>query len=41
MRRLIETEISHKLSHEILFGRLAKGGDVVIKATDEGLRFEF
>ncbi|MFN2375381.1 MAG: ATP-dependent Clp protease ATP-binding subunit ClpA [Candidatus Binatia bacterium] len=41
MRRLIETEISHKLSHEILFGRLAKGGDVVIKAGDEGLVFEF
>ncbi|HXC49786.1 MAG TPA: ATP-dependent Clp protease ATP-binding subunit ClpA [Candidatus Limnocylindrales bacterium] len=41
MRRLIESEISHKLSHEILFGRLAKGGDVVIKAGDEGLVFEF
>jgi len=41
MRRLIETEISHKLSHEILFGRLVKGGDVVIKAGEEGLVFEF
>jgi ATP-dependent Clp protease ATP-binding subunit ClpA len=41
MRRLIESEISHKLSHEILFGRLAKGGDVVIKAGDDGLAFEF
>jgi ATP-dependent Clp protease ATP-binding subunit ClpA len=41
MRRLIESEISHKLSHEILFGRLAKGGDVVIKAGREGLVFEF
>jgi ATP-dependent Clp protease ATP-binding subunit ClpA len=41
MRRLIEQEISHKLSHEILFGRLAKGGDVVIKGGDEGLVFEF
>ncbi len=41
MRRLIEAEISHKLSHEILFGRLAKGGDVVIKAGEEGLVFEF
>jgi ATP-dependent Clp protease ATP-binding subunit ClpA len=41
MRRLIETEISHKLSHEILFGRLAKGGDVVINAGEDGLAFEF
>jgi ATP-dependent Clp protease ATP-binding subunit ClpA len=41
MRRLIETEISHKLSHEILFGRLAKGGDVVIKGSDSGLVFEY
>jgi ATP-dependent Clp protease ATP-binding subunit ClpA len=41
MKRVIETEISHKLSHEILFGRLAKGGDVVIKANEEGLVFEF
>ena len=41
MRRLIESEISHKLSHEILFGRLAKGGHVRIKAGEEGLVFEF
>ncbi|HEY2773289.1 MAG TPA: ATP-dependent Clp protease ATP-binding subunit ClpA [Candidatus Binatia bacterium] len=41
MRRLIEAEVSHKLSHEILFGRLAKGGDVLIKAGDDGLVFEF
>jgi ATP-dependent Clp protease ATP-binding subunit ClpA len=40
MRRLIESQISHKLSHEILFGKLAKGGDVVIKANEDGLTFE-
>jgi ATP-dependent Clp protease ATP-binding subunit ClpA len=41
MRRVIETEISHKLSHEILFGRLAKGGVVVLKAVDDALVFEY
>ena len=40
MRRLIEAEISHKLSHEILFGRLAKGGDVTIKTEGDALAFE-
>jgi len=41
IRRLIETEISHRLSHEILFGRLARGGTVTVKAGDDGLVFEF
>ncbi|HYC01213.1 MAG TPA: ATP-dependent Clp protease ATP-binding subunit ClpA [Candidatus Limnocylindrales bacterium] len=41
MRRLIENEISHKLSHEILFGRLARGGSVTIKGGESGLAFEF
>jgi ATP-dependent Clp protease ATP-binding subunit ClpA len=41
MRRLIEAEISHRLSHEILFGRLAKGGTVTIRGGDDGLTFEF
>ncbi len=41
MKRLIEAQISHKLSHEILFGKLAKGGDVTIKATGDGLVFEY
>ena len=41
IRRLIETEISHVLSNEILFGRLAGGGSVRISAGDEGLKFDF
>ncbi len=41
MKRLIESEISHKLSHEILFGRLARGGVVLLKAGDDGLVFEY
>jgi len=41
LRRLIETEISHVLSSEILFGKLAKGGDVRIKAEEGKLKFEF
>ncbi|MCB1309794.1 MAG: ATP-dependent Clp protease ATP-binding subunit ClpA, partial [Leptospiraceae bacterium] len=41
IRRLIETEISHVLSNEILFGRLAGGGSVRISAGDEGLKFNF
>ncbi|MBI5504042.1 MAG: ATP-dependent Clp protease ATP-binding subunit ClpA [Deltaproteobacteria bacterium] len=41
IRRLIETEISHRLSHEILFGSLAKGGTVTVKAGADGLVFEF
>jgi ATP-dependent Clp protease ATP-binding subunit ClpA len=39
IRRLIETEISHRLSSEILFGRLAKGGTVTIRAGADGLEF--
>ncbi len=41
IRRLIEAEISHRLSHEILFGNLSKGGTVTVKAGPEGLTFEF
>ncbi len=41
MRRLIESEISHKLSSEILFGKLAEGGTVTITAGDDGLVFTF
>ncbi|MFO1519553.1 MAG: ATP-dependent Clp protease ATP-binding subunit ClpA [bacterium] len=41
IRRLIETEISHVLSSEILFGKLAKGGSVVIKEEEGKLKFEF
>jgi ATP-dependent Clp protease ATP-binding subunit ClpA len=41
LRRLIETEISHVLSSEILFGKLAKGGKVVIKEGEGKLGFEY
>ncbi len=41
VRRLIEKEISHALSDEILFGRLAKGGRVVISVSDDRLSFDF
>jgi ATP-dependent Clp protease ATP-binding subunit ClpA len=41
IRRLIEQEISHALSDEILFGRLAKGGQVTIGLRDGRLTFAF
>ncbi len=41
IRRLIETEISHALSSEILFGKLARGGKVRISARDGALAFEY
>jgi ATP-dependent Clp protease ATP-binding subunit ClpA len=41
LRRLIETEISQKLSSEILFGKLEKGGEVVITAKDGALHFSY
>jgi ATP-dependent Clp protease ATP-binding subunit ClpA len=41
IRRLIEQEISHKLSDEILFGKLSEGGQVVIGAADDGLTFTY
>jgi ATP-dependent Clp protease ATP-binding subunit ClpA len=41
VRRLIETEISHPLSSEILFGRLAGGGTVTLSAKDGRIGFGF
>jgi ATP-dependent Clp protease ATP-binding subunit ClpA len=41
IRRLIETEISHALSSEILFGGLTKGGVVVVRETDGKLEFDY
>jgi ATP-dependent Clp protease ATP-binding subunit ClpA len=41
IRRLIEAEISHALSEEILFGRLAKGGQITIGCKDGKLDFRF
>ncbi len=41
MRRLIENEISHVLSSEILFGKLEKGGQVLVTVQDGKLKFEY
>ncbi|MBL7685556.1 MAG: ATP-dependent Clp protease ATP-binding subunit ClpA [Deltaproteobacteria bacterium] len=41
IRRLIETEISHALSHEILFGTLSKGGEVKISVQEGKLSFQY
>ena len=41
IRRLIETEISHALSSEILFGSLTKGGLVIVREKDGKLEFKY
>ncbi|MCR9144589.1 MAG: AAA family ATPase [bacterium] len=41
IRRLIESEISHALSSEILFGGLTKGGLVIVRAKDGKLEFDY
>ncbi|MDM8535480.1 ATP-dependent Clp protease ATP-binding subunit ClpA [Desulfobacterales bacterium HSG17] len=41
LRRLIQTEIKDKLSDEILFGKLEKGGPVHVDFKDESLVFVF
>lgn len=41
IKRLIESEVAKRLSHEILFGRLSKGGHATISATDQELKFVF
>jgi len=39
--RLIEREIKDALADELLFGKLAKGGQVVVDANDDGFVFDF
>jgi ATP-dependent Clp protease ATP-binding subunit ClpA len=39
--RLIQREITDRISEEILFGRLEKGGGVTIDAKDDALEFQF
>ncbi|MFP4348686.1 MAG: AAA family ATPase [Desulfococcaceae bacterium] len=39
LKRVIQTEIKDRLSDEILFGRLEKGGEVFVDVGDEGLIF--
>jgi len=41
LQRLIENEVINKLSDEILFGRLEKGGRVVIELREGNLDFSF
>ena len=41
IHRLIETEVSHKLSYEILFGKLKDGRQVVIGCGPDGLTFSY
>ncbi|MFP4191201.1 MAG: ATP-dependent Clp protease ATP-binding subunit ClpA [Candidatus Hydrogenedentota bacterium] len=41
LSRLIQSEIMDPLSDEILFGRLEKGGTVMVDADEDGIRFTF
>ena len=41
LSRLIERDIKDALADELLFGRLAKGGQVRVDAGDDGFTFEF
>ncbi len=41
IQRLIDQEIAQKLSQEILFGKLASGGDVKILVKDDQIDFEY
>lgn len=41
IRRLIESQISHALSSEILFGTLTKGGLVIVREKDDKLVFDY
>lgn len=41
LRRLIETEITNKLTDEILFGTLKKGGSVTINLVENKLKLQF
>lgn len=41
LSRVIQTEIKDKLTDEILFGTLVKGGEVVVDLSDDALTFQF
>ena len=41
LTRLMQTEIKDPLSDEILFGKLEKGGQVLIDVADDVLQFQF
>jgi len=41
MARLIQDQVKKPLANELLFGKLAGGGHVIITANDDGLSFDF
>lgn len=41
LARVLQTEVKDVLADEILFGKLSKGGQVTIDATDDGLTFDY
>lgn len=41
LKRLIQTEVKDRLSDELLFGKLEKGGRVLITVKDDAIAFEF
>ncbi|MFH1217695.1 MAG: ATP-dependent Clp protease ATP-binding subunit ClpA [Pseudomonadota bacterium] len=41
LRRLIMTEIGDRITEEILFGRLSKGGNVLVDRTKKGFAFTY
>ncbi len=41
LSRVIQTEIKDRLTDEILFGKLQKGGNILVDKKDDGLDFKF
>jgi ATP-dependent Clp protease ATP-binding subunit ClpA len=41
MSRLIHDKIKQPLANEILFGKLANGGSVLVETDENGLRLDF
>ena len=41
LSRVIQTEIKDRLADDILFGRLEKGGEILLELEGDSLRFEF
>jgi ATP-dependent Clp protease ATP-binding subunit ClpA len=41
LARVIQTQVKDKVSEEVLFGALAKGGEIEVDAADGALTFRF
>lgn len=41
LERVVDSEIKHRIADEILFGALAKGGEVLISSLGNEIKFEF